>query len=561
MKIWGISRSHKHIFLVILLICIIFPACSGTGTSIQPVQNQIVIFSGQIPYGDGNVSIRSDSGVLYPVPAMSPLGIIQALAGTGMIAEYHIGDELLDKRGIFTLDGINSFSVSDQDAWYVLVNGIQLREYLLPKREGLNTCLLKDGDDVLFAYGDPTLPSSSAKAFIWVQVGSKTGVMQLLSPSAVMGQYVISQVPVSVPAMTAVPTPVPTVVPTVEVAAVLTPAPTVAPTAEVTAVPTPAPTVAPTAEVTAVPTPAPTVAPTAEVTAVPTPAPTVAPTAEVTAVLTPAPTVVPTAEVTAVPTPAPTVVPTAEVTAVPTPAPTVAPTAEVTAVPTPAPTVAPTAEVTAVPTPAPTVAPTVEVTAVPTLAPTVAPTVEATAVPTPVPNGTPTANLTVSNTTNGEPINTLIEPNVTGENITTPQPTKSSQKPDRMLYSGVYALPEGTVNITVNSGMDYEIPVNTPIGLLHLLLKEGLIKNISIDDRGMHKGGILILDGINEYFGTATKIWFVKVNGNLLEDYLVPKTDGLNIYTLVAGDTVSYYYGDPAESLVDAEAMLVVTLG
>jgi len=150
---------------------------------------------------------------------------------------------------------------------------------------------------------------------------------------------------------------------------------------------------------------------------------------------------------------------------------------------------------------------------------------------------------------------------VTGENITTPQPTKSSQKPDRTLYSGVYALPEGTVNITVNSGMDYEIPVNTPIGLLHLLLKEGLIKNISIDDRGMHKGGILILDGINEYFGTATKIWFVKVNGNLLEDYLVPKTDGLNIYTLVAGDTVSYYYGDPAESLVDAEAMLVVTLG
>jgi hypothetical protein len=384
MKIWGISRSHKHIFLVILLICIIFPVCSGAGTSIQPVQNQIVIFSGQIPYGDGNVSIRSDSGVLYPVPAMSPLGIIQALAGTGMIAEYHIGDELLDKRGIFTLDGINSFSVSDQDAWYVLVNGIQLREYLLPKREGLNTCLLKDGDDVLFAYGDPTLPSSSAKAFIWVQVGSKTGVMQLLSPSAVMGQYVISQVPVSVPAMTAVPTPAPIVSPTVEVAAVLTPTPTVSPTAEVTVVPTPAPTVAPTVEVTAVPTPAPTVAPTAEVTAVPTPAPTVAPTAEVTVV--------------------------------PTPAPTVAPTAEVTVVPTPAPTVAPTAEVTAV--------------------------------PTPVPNGAPTANLTISNTTNGEPINTLIEPNVTGENTTTPQPTKSSQKPDRTLYSGVYALPEGTVNIT-----------------------------------------------------------------------------------------------------------------
>lgn len=91
----------------------------------QPVQNQVVIFSGQIPYGDGNVSIRSDSGILYQVPAMTPVGIIQALAGTDMIDEYHIGDELLDKRGIFTLDGINTFLVSEEYAWFVIVNGVQ----------------------------------------------------------------------------------------------------------------------------------------------------------------------------------------------------------------------------------------------------------------------------------------------------------------------------------------------------------------------------------------------------------------------------------------------------
>ena len=126
---------------------------------------------------------------------------------------------------------------------------------------------------------------------------------------------------------------------------------------------------------------------------------------------------------------------------------------------------------------------------------------------------------------------------------------------------GVYALPEGTLNITASSGMAYEIQVNTPIGLLHLLLKDALIKNLSIDDRGMRKGGILILEGINEYFTTATKVWFVKVNGNLLEDYSHPKTEGLNLYSLMTGDTISYYYGDPAGSLQDAEAMLFVTLG
>ncbi|MDD3573686.1 MAG: hypothetical protein PHD71_01475, partial [Methanospirillum sp.] len=192
--------------LTILLVCVIFQPCFGAGIPVQQVQNQVVIFSGLIPYGDGNVSIRSETGALYQIPAMTPVGIIQALAGTGMIESYNIGDELVDKRGIFTLDGINSYLVSGQEAWFVLVNGIQLREYLLPSVEGLNTYLLKDGDDVLFAYGDPTLPPSAAKALVWVQVGNKKSSMQLFSPSTMMGQYVLSQVPVtSVPVQTPVP--------------------------------------------------------------------------------------------------------------------------------------------------------------------------------------------------------------------------------------------------------------------------------------------------------------------------------------------------------------------
>ncbi|WP_214035203.1 hypothetical protein, partial [Methanospirillum sp.] len=296
-----IVRSWVPGILTILLVCASFQPCFGAGTQVQQVQNQVVIFSGQIPYGDGNVSIRSESGILYQIPAMTPVGIIQALAGTGMIDSYRIGDELVDKRGIFTLDGINSYQVSGQEAWFVLVNGVQLREYLLPSVEGLNTCLLKDGDDVLFAYGDPTKPASAAKALVWVQVGNKNDVMQLFSPSIVMGRYVVSQVPVA-PEPTVVSTPAPvttTVEPTIEPTVVSTPAPvttTVEPTIEPTVVSTPVPvttTVEPTIEPTVVPTPAPvttTVEPTIEPTVVPTPAPvttTVEPTIEPTAEPTP----------------------------------------------------------------------------------------------------------------------------------------------------------------------------------------------------------------------------------------------------------------------------------
>jgi len=566
----GSMRAWVPGILIILLFCMILPSCCSAGIPVQQVQNQVVIFSGQIPYGDGNVSIRADSGALYQIPAMTPVGIIQALAGTGMISRYRIGDELIDKRGIFTLDGVNSYQVTEHDAWFVLVNGVQLREYLLPSVEGLNTYLLKDGDDVLFAYGDPTLPASAAKALIWVQVGSKNGVMQFVSPSAMMGQYVISQMPVvSTPVptvvpvveVTAVPSPVPTVVPVVEVTAVPSPVPTVVPVVEVTAVPSPVSTAVPVVEVTAVPSPVPTVVPVVEATAVPSPVPTVVPVVEVAAVPSPVPTVVPVVEVTAVPSPVPTAVPVVEATAVPSPVPTVVPVVEATAVPSPVPTVVPVVEVTAVPSPVPTVVPVVEATAVPSPVPTVVPVVEVTAVPSPVP--TLAAEVPLVLTPTEEPVNetgniTDITDLVEG----LPEPTPTVQKEDnRMIYSGVLALPEGTVNVTDSSGIEYEIPVNTPLGVLHMLLIDKKIQNLCIDDRGMHKGGILILEGINEFFNTATKVWFVRVNGELLEDYAEPKTDGLNLYLLMAGDTVSYYYGNPSGSLQDAEAMIVVTLG
>ncbi|PWR74604.1 hypothetical protein DLD82_08465 [Methanospirillum stamsii] len=433
-----------------------------------------MVFSGQIPYGDGNVSIRADSGILYQVPAMSPVGIIQALAGTGMIGEYRVGDELLEKRGVFTLDGVNSYTVSEYDTWYITVNGVQLREFLLPAKEGINTFKLADGDDILFAYGDPTLPVGAAKALIWVQIGNKNGMMQYLSPLQMPASYQVIQQPV----------------------------PVIIPTIEITTVPTAIPTTAPVVEVTTIP-------------------------------------MVNT-----------TATPVVEVTAVPTVLPSTAPVVEVTAVPTVLPTSAPVVEVTAVPTVLPTATPVVEVTAVPTVLPTTAPVVEVTAVPTVTPTVT-TEPAIINNTTDSQ----IVE-----SETPVPETTNATTDDNGVLYSGVYTLPEGTVNVTVNSGLDYEIPAKTPLGLLHLLFNDKILNNISIDDRGMRKGKILIVDGINEYFSTASKIWFVRVNGNTLRDYENPD-EGLNIFNLQTGDDVSFYYGNPEEPFQDAEVMMFVTLG
>ena len=454
----------------LLIISFIIPCCVGSAPSVQPVQNQVVIFSGQIPFGDGTVSIRSDSGVLSQVPAMTPIGIIQALAGTGMINEYHIGDELFEKRGIFTLDGINSYLVSEYDTWYVTVNGIQLREFLLPAKEGLNTFTLDNGDDVLYAYGDPTLPVGAAKALIWVQIGNKNSMMQYLSPLQIPVSYPVITTPFPTPPATPIPVPV----------------------VELTAVPSPVSTEIPAVNVTVMSTP--------ELTPLPIPSPPA----------TPIP--VPVVELTAVPSPISTEIPAVNVTVVSTP----------------------------------------ELTPLPTSTP------PATPIPVPVVevNVSQTINETIS-TDSEIANNTSTSEGIFYDDVT--KEDKEQKEDDRIIFSGNYVLPEGTVNVTENTGLEYQISTNTPLGLLHMLLTDNLIETLSIDDRGMRKGGILILEGVNGYFNTASKVWYVKVNGNVLEDYL-DSQEGLNIYLLSAGDTVSYYYGNPDEPLQMAEAAIIVAL-
>jgi len=135
----------------------------------------------------------------------------------------------------------------------------------------------------------------------------------------------------------------------------------------------------------------------------------------------------------------------------------------------------------------------------------------------------------------------------------------SSTGDQEILYGGSFSLPSGIVNITTTGG-DYEIDGDTPLGLLKKLMDDDKISDISVSDKSMRKGGILFLEGINDYHFSGDKTWFVLVNNILLKDYLYPDTDGLNVYTLKTGDEVGFYFGEPARPAEDAEAKLIITI-
>lgn len=135
----------------------------------------------------------------------------------------------------------------------------------------------------------------------------------------------------------------------------------------------------------------------------------------------------------------------------------------------------------------------------------------------------------------------------------------SSTGDQDILYSGSFSLPSGIVNITTTGG-DYEIDGDTPLGLLKKLMDDDKISDISVSDKSMRKGGILFLEGINDYHFSGDKTWFVLVNNILLKDYLYPDTDGLNVYALKTGDEVGFYFGEPARPAEDAEAKLIITI-
>ncbi len=521
--------------LALFCICAMIPfIASADGNQSTPATgSQTEIFSGSIPSGDGVVSIKAVSGKLYQIPAMTPLGVIQALAGTDIIDTYKVGDELITKRGILTLDGINNYVNSGEDSWFVLVNEKQLQDYLLPTEEGLNTFPLKTGDKIIFAFGNPTKSSRDASSSIRITIGAQSDSVSQVKT----GNVTATQVPV-----TPVSTPV--------VSSTITP--TVTPTVEITPTKTQTP-----ISTTQTATPEQTQKPVASDKD---PNQPVYDDGEEKSVVTSESTSSPSKD------PNQPVYDDGEEKSVVTSESTSPPSKDpnqpvyddgeeksgVTSESTSSPSKDPNQPVhegsekdtnaTAHVTPA-------SHTKDPNQ-PVYGDSEESSEI-TPEETETSTSTDTISPSSTKEPETSSTEQPASSANI-----SKSGQ---HVLYDGSINLPSGNLNVTASSDVDYDVGADTPLGLLQFLKTDGKIPSMSINDKGMRKGNILAIDSIGDY-QYGDEAWFVQVNDVTLQHYTNPGTDGLNIRKIKSGDKVTFFYGKPDQTASSAKAAIYLTI-
>jgi hypothetical protein len=500
--------SYWGIFILLIISSLSIPVLTMADEAISSIPQagtQVGIFDGSIPSGDGIVSIKAVSGKLYQIPVMSPLGVIQALAGTDIIDTYKVGDELIVKMGLLTLDGINGYSNSGDYSWFVFVNEKKLQDYLLPKEEALNTFKLKTGDVILFAYGNPTRPAGEALRTLRISIGSKPETPNTIPPAGnVSSTPVVTPYPIIVPVITEKPVKISNISedqvleknlkdPNMPVYIGQETKETV--TTETTHIVTekkPADPNQPVYEG-----------------------------SETKEAITPEPANTATEKKPADPNQP--VYEGSETKETITPEP---------------------AHTAGEKKPADPNQPAYEgsetkemVTAVPTLSP--------------IEKGTESNEKDVKNDSSEK-----TEAENQTESDTKPVRSPSGQE---VIYSGPISPPSGNVNITADSDIDYDISGKTPLGLLQALLSNGKIGTISVSDRGMKKGGILTLLSINSY-SYGEEAWFVQINDLTLKDYFNPSTDGLNIRTLNKGDKVTYYYGKLDQAPATAKAAIYMTI-
>ena len=80
-----------------------------------------------------------------------------------------ISDKGMNKGGILTISSIGDYYYGDE-AWFVQVNNVGLKDYLNPDSDGLNIRMLQSGDSVTFYYGTMDQLPATAKAAIYVTI-------------------------------------------------------------------------------------------------------------------------------------------------------------------------------------------------------------------------------------------------------------------------------------------------------------------------------------------------------------------------------------------------------
>ncbi|MGI5922219.1 MAG: DUF1533 domain-containing protein, partial [Syntrophomonadaceae bacterium] len=114
-----------------------------------------------------------------------------------------------------------------------------------------------------------------------------------------------------------------------------------------------------------------------------------------------------------------------------------------------------------------------------------------------------------------------------------------------IIYDGTVNLdPEEEFTVTAyNSGTEYTVNENTPLGALH---KAAIISGFTYDvtDKNYSTSGALLLDRIADYnYVKNGSAWYAYVNGALKDGYNNP-AGALNLIQLADGDKVEFYYAD-----------------
>jgi PGF-pre-PGF domain-containing protein len=141
------------------------------------LSNADILFSGEVVLDEGNVTVTSSQGTDYSIPARTPLGALDTVAGAQGFS-YAVTDKKWADSGILMLDDIGAYPyVKGGNSWVCYVNGVALDDYGSPATDGLNVRALVAGDQVNFYYGPKGVTAETAEAavLITVRTGSSPG--------------------------------------------------------------------------------------------------------------------------------------------------------------------------------------------------------------------------------------------------------------------------------------------------------------------------------------------------------------------------------------------------
>ncbi|WP_164913630.1 DUF4430 domain-containing protein [Methanoculleus taiwanensis] len=128
-----------------------------------------------------------------------------------------------------------------------------------------------------------------------------------------------------------------------------------------------------------------------------------------------------------------------------------------------------------------------------------------------------------------------------------------------VLFDDTVTLTEGTFTCTASSGSAYTVDRLTPLGALDAVADaEGF--TYVVGDKKKLSNGFLLLDNVSDYvYVKGGDSWYYMVNGDPLDGF-ADASEGVDVYGLVDGDEVVFYYGGNGVTPENATALINITV-